>query len=139
MVIRAGCKSPGRRILYNHFHRAMTIRIVTDSTCDLPKETIKELGIGVVPQYINIGDKSYLDEIDLSRRDFYEHLADYDVHPTTAAPGISAFGQIYKKLITEGTSQILSIHISKKLSSTLDAAQSAANEIDEIPIIVGQG
>ena len=49
----------------------MTIKIITDSTCDLPASVIKELGITVIPLYINIGDQGFLDGIEISRNEFY--------------------------------------------------------------------
>ena len=52
----------------------MTIGIVTDSTCDLPQNVIEELGIKVIPLFINIGDKGYLDGVDITRKDFYSNL-----------------------------------------------------------------
>ena len=52
----------------------MSIKIVTDSTCDLPAEIIRDLDITVIPLYINFGDKGYLDGVEISRRDFYERL-----------------------------------------------------------------
>jgi DegV family protein with EDD domain len=112
----------------------MTITIVTDSTCDLPQEVIQELGITVVPLFINIADKGYLDGVEITRKDFYTHLPDYESHPTTGTPGMDAFAAAYKKLASEGATQILSIHISKNLSATIDVAESAAREFDQVPV-----
>ncbi|MGD8456492.1 MAG: DegV family protein [Anaerolineales bacterium] len=114
----------------------MTIKIVTDSTCDLPQNIIQELGITVIPLYINIGDKGYLDGVEITRKDFYTNLPDYDTHPTTSTPGIDAITQTYKKLADEGATQILSIHISKSLSATVEVAEQAAKEFDLIPVVV---
>jgi DegV family protein with EDD domain len=113
----------------------MTIKIVTDSTCDLPQDLIQELGITVVPLYINIGDKGYLDGVEISRKDFYINLPDYDTHPTTSTPGIDAITQAYKKLVDQGATQILSIHISKSLSATVEVAEKAAKSFDLIPVV----
>ncbi len=52
----------------------MSIRIVTDSTCDLPAEVIARYGIGVIPLYINIGDRGYLDGVEITRAEFYNNL-----------------------------------------------------------------
>jgi fatty acid-binding protein DegV len=65
----------------------MTIRIVTDSTCDLPESVVQECGITVIPLYVNFGARSYLDGVELSRREFYEMLPESDAFPTTAMPG----------------------------------------------------
>ena len=64
----------------------MPIKIVTDSTCDLPEEIVAQHGITVVPLYINFGSESYLDGVDLSREAFYARLPDCDPPPTTAMP-----------------------------------------------------
>src|SRR5512145_1877537 len=61
----------------------MDIRIVTDSACDLPDEIIKEQDITVVPLYINVGEQSYLDGVDLTREEFYRNLPSYASTPKT--------------------------------------------------------
>ena len=112
------------------------IRIVTDSTCDLPKEVIQELDIKVVPLYINIGDEGYLDGADITRKDFYTNLPDYPVHPTTGTPGTRAFLTVFEELAEGGADQILTIHISENLSATVNVARSAAEEYQKIPVTV---
>ena len=114
----------------------MTIKIVTDSTCDLPETVIRDLGITVVPLYINLFDKGYLDGVEITRKDFYSNLPDYKVHPTTGIPGLNAFTEAYKALSSKGANEILSIHISESLSGTVGAAQTAAREFDQIPVTV---
>jgi DegV family protein with EDD domain len=113
----------------------MTIRIVTDSTCDLPAEIVAEYGITVVPLYINFGDESYLDGVELSRVEFYERLPDCDPPPTTAIPGPQMFIQAYEQSAAEGATEILSIHISVSLSGTVNAARLAAEEAS-VPVTV---
>lgn len=113
----------------------MTIRIVTDSTCDLPTDIISEYAVTVVPLYINFGDESYLDGVELSREEFYTRLPDCDPAPTTAIPGPHTFGQVYEQLAAEGATEILSIHISESLSGTMNAARLAAEETS-VPVIV---
>lgn len=114
----------------------MSIRIVTDSTCDLPAEVIAKYGISVVPLYINIGKQGYLDGVDISREQFYKNLPTYPVHPTTAAPSPLKFHSVYDSLADEGATQVLSIHISSALSAVIDAARIAAQETKSIPVTV---
>ena len=114
----------------------MAIKIVTDSTCDLPQEVIQALGITVVPLFINIDDKGYLDGVEITREEFYTNLPDYRVHPTTSTPGNDAFTQAYQRLCDEGATEILSIHISRSLSATVDVAHTAASEFKSIPVTV---
>lgn len=114
----------------------MTIRIVTDSTCDLPTQIIKEHGIAVIPVLIHAGSKEYRDGIDLSREQFYRQLPDMMPPPTTAAPGHDVFRQTYERLAAEGATQILSIHISHKLSAVMDVARQAAQETTTVAVTV---
>ena len=114
----------------------MPVRIVTDSTCDLPEDVIHRYDIRVVPLYIHAAGESYLDGVDLTRKEFYQRLPQYDPAPTTAAPGLDAFRQIYEELSQEGASEILSIHISKSLSAILEVATLAAKETTSIPVSV---
>jgi DegV family protein with EDD domain len=114
----------------------MTIRIVTDSTCDLPEEIIAEYGIAVVPLYINFGNQSYLDGVELSREEFYARLPDCDPPPTTAVPSPQRFQAVYERLVSEGATQILSIHISISLSAIVDMARLAAQEVTSVPVTV---
>lgn len=113
----------------------MSIRIVTDSTNDLPEQVTARLGITVVPLYINFGLESYRDGVDLSREAFYARLPDSDPLPTTSMPGPEVFLRVYEDLVSEGATEVLSIHISKSLSATIDAARSAAPQAS-IPVTV---
>jgi len=114
----------------------MSIKIVTDTTCDLPEETTASLGVTVVPLYINVGQKSYLDGIDMSREEFYRRLPTFEHHPQTASPGPEMFRETYERLAEDGAREILSIHISASLSGTLNTAQLAAESTDTVPVTV---
>jgi DegV family protein with EDD domain len=114
----------------------MTIQIVTDSTCDLPEAMIAEYGITVVPLYINFGDQSYLDGVELSRQEFYERLPECEPPPTTAAPGPEVYRQAYERLAGEGATEVLSIHISISLSAVVDVARLGAKETEAVPVTV---
>lgn len=114
----------------------MSIAIVTDSTCDLPQHVIQNVGINVIPLFINIGDKGYLDGVDITRKDFYINLPSYTTHPTTGTPGMDAFKNTYQTLADQGFTEILSIHISEKLSATVNVARNAAQEFKQIPVTV---
>jgi len=114
----------------------MPLKIVTDSTCDLPPDIINAWDISVIPLYINIGKQGFLDGIELSRTEFYQNLPAYPTHPTTAAPGPDAFRQVYTRLAAEGATEILSIHISGSLSATLNAVTQAAADFNAVPVTV---
>jgi DegV family protein with EDD domain len=114
----------------------MTIRIVTDSTCDLPQSVIDELGITVVPLYINIGQRSFQDGLEISRKEFYTNLPNYSSQPTTATPSVDVMTNAYQSLVDERATEILSIHISISLSATVDVARAAAEEFQGAPVAV---
>ncbi len=112
----------------------MSIKIVTDSTCDLPQSVIDQLGITVVPLFINFGDHGYRDGVDLSRAEFYARLPQSNPLPTTAAPGHEVFKQAYERLAQDGATDILSIHISESLSATINVAKVAAQETTSVRV-----
>ena len=114
----------------------MTVRIVTDSTCDLPQAVVERHGIEVIPLYINVGEESYRDGVDLSREQFYTRLPGWNPPPTTAAPGAKVFKQVYDELAEQGASEVLSIHISISLSATPDAARQGAELTRSVPVTV---
>jgi DegV family protein with EDD domain len=114
----------------------MTIRIVTDSSCDLPPEIIQEHRITVIPLFINVGDQSYLDGVDLSHQEFYERLPGFRPAAKTAAPGPEVFRKTFEQLASEGATEILSIHVSAKLSAIVDIARTAAKETTRLPVTV---
>jgi DegV family protein with EDD domain len=114
----------------------MPIKIVTDSTCDLPASLVAKHGITVIPLYINIGDRSYRDGIDLSRVEFYERLPTLNPPPTTSAPGPGVFAETYERLAKEGATGIISLHVSGTLSNVGNIAQLAAQETTSVPVKV---
>jgi DegV family protein with EDD domain len=97
------------------------VKIVTDSTCDIPPELVKELGITVVPVYVMFGDKSYRDRVDLNDDEFYFKLTHDSFHPTTSVPTPKDFADVYNKLAEE-TNEIVSIHLTSKESGTYNSA-----------------
>ncbi len=114
----------------------MSIRIVTDSNCDLPQEAIDQYGITVIPFYINIGTESYLDGIDMSRAEFYEGLPHFESQPMTSVPGPGTMVKTYAQLAAEGATEILSIHMAASLSAMVNSVRLAAEEFDGVPVTV---
>jgi DegV family protein with EDD domain len=113
-----------------------TIRIVTDSNCDLPSKIVADCDITVVPMRVNVGNKSYLDGVEMSRQAFYEGLPGFKASPTTSVPSPGQFYEAYQQLAAEGATEILSIHISTTLSAVANSAQLAAEEIDSVAVTV---
>ena len=109
----------------------MKLGIVTDSTCDLPKYSVEEHEIEVVPSILIIDGKEYADGVGISREEFYKRLPSLKTQPTTAAPSIGDFASRYESLLTRGCDQILSIHAAGALTSILNIARQAANEFPD--------
>ncbi len=101
------------------------VKIVTDTTCDLPKEIIKKYDIRLVPTMVTFGDKVYRDTVELPVEQFYELLRTSPDRPMTAPPGRKDFSDVYTTLSQE-TDVILSIHISEGLSPTYKLAENMA-------------
>jgi len=114
----------------------MSIRIVTDSTCDLPLESVERYGITVIPAYLNMGGQSYRDGIDIGLDEFYRRLPDCDPPPTTATPGPGVFAEAYKRLAAEGATSIVSLHVSSNLSNMCQTARLAAQDSPPVPVKV---
>ncbi|MEJ2750308.1 MAG: DegV family protein [Anaerolineae bacterium] len=112
----------------------MTIKIVTDSACDVPEAIAQTLDITVVPVYINIGDKSYQEGVELSRHSFYQKLSGYNPYPTTSAPSTGTFADVYQRLAQQGATDIISIHIAHDLSATYNAARVGAAAQDAVRV-----
>lgn len=112
----------------------MTIKIVTDSACDVPDAIAQALDITIVPVYINIGDKSYQEGVELPRNTFYQRLPGYNPYPTTSAPATGTFAAVYERLAQQGATDIISIHIAHDLSATYNAARVGAAAQDAVRV-----
>ncbi len=106
------------------------IRIVTDSTADIPDDLRLAAGIEVVPLSVIFGEESLLDKVQIGPEEFVRRLkTSGKVLPTTAQPSIGLFEAAYRRLADEGAETIVSIHISERLSGTAGAARLAAAEV----------
>ncbi len=111
------------------------IALVTDSTCDLPAELIKEHDIHVVPLNVIFGDKNYRDGVTIEANQFFEMLANGPIHPRTSQPAPGDFAVVYKQLKDE-YDQIISIHLSSLLSGTYQSALMARDLFADADITV---
>jgi DegV family protein with EDD domain len=102
----------------------MTIKIVTDSTADLPPALAEELGITIVPLYVRFGNQTYRDRVDITEDEFYQRLMNDPIHPNTSQPTPQDFANVYRELSKQADG-IVSIHISGKLSGTCNSALQA--------------
>jgi DegV family protein with EDD domain len=123
------------------------VRVVTDSAAELAPEVAESLGITVVPMNIRFGDEELKDGLELSSADFYRRLEHSRVMPVTTPPSFRAFQDVYARL-GQSTDQIISIHVSSRLSRSYHVATAAAEAflgrcqvavMDSESVSVGQG
>ena len=107
----------------------MAVQIVVDSTADIPRDRARDLGIEVVPLTVMFGDQSFQDGVDLDGPAFYQKLSNSPVMPTTSTPPPALFEETYRRLVGNGATGILSMHISGKLSGTFSAARQGAEAV----------
>lgn len=107
----------------------MTVRVVVDSTADIPPARARELGITVIPLLVLFGDDEFRDGVDMTDAEFYQRLATGPVMPTTATPPPGLFQQVFRSLIADGATGILAIHIGSELSASYSTSVTAAGEI----------
>jgi DegV family protein with EDD domain len=105
------------------------VRIVTDSSCDLPAGIADELGITIVPLTIRFGDEEFIDRDELSTAEFWSRCVNTSKLPETAAPAPGQFEMHYRRLAAEGATGIVVVSLSGALSATLQSAQLAARSV----------
>jgi len=105
------------------------VAIVTDSTADLPALLVKARGITVVPLTLNFEGRSLLDGVEIRPSEFYRKLPNATTHPTTSQPSPGRFAEAYADLLNDH-SEVVSIHISEKLSGTYASAVQGAEMVD---------
>jgi DegV family protein with EDD domain len=106
----------------------MTVKIVTDSSSDIPPALAKELDISIVPLYVRFGDEVFKTGVEITNAQFYERLIQGDVFPNTIQPSPMDFKETYDK-VAEGADSIVSIHLSEKFSGTYQSAKQAAEMV----------
>jgi DegV family protein with EDD domain len=104
------------------------VKVVTDSTADLPLEIVSELGITIISLQVIFGEQTYRDGIDISSEQFFEMLASSKALPQTSQPSVGEFQEVYERLASD-TESILSIHLSAGFSGTFNTAQLAARSL----------
>lgn len=108
----------------------MTIRIVTDSSADLPADLVQKHQITVLPCYVVVDDQTFKDGVDIQADEFYVRLQAKGRTPTTAQPTVADFQEVYRNLVGRGD-QLISIHVSGKLSGTLNSAEQAKASLED--------
>jgi len=112
----------------------MTLRIITDSTCDIDQALQEKLGIDIVPLKVRFGSEEYLDGITISKEEFYQKLAESREMPTTSQVNPEEFLVLFQKYLADGD-EVLGIFISGELSGTFQSALLAKKMLDNSPHI----
>ena len=107
--------------------------IVADSTCDPPVGYFERENLRLVPLKVHFGDETYRDGVDLSSDEFFEKLAASDVMPTTSQPTVAEFDACYSELC-ERYEHVFSLHLSKLMSGTFEAASQAAKRHERVAV-----
>ena len=107
----------------------MTVRIVTDSSCDLPQAMADALGIRIVPLSVRFGDTEYIDRTTITATEFWSKCAASATLPETAAPSPGSFEETYRSLAAEGATAIVVVALSSDLSATMQSAELAARAV----------
>lgn len=115
------------------------VKIITDSTCDLPKELIKSLDVHVIPLQVTINNNTYLDGVNIDIETFFEEMDKTDEMPKTSQVPPAKFESIYKEYIDKGY-EIISLHLSSKMSGTYQSALIAKDMVgsDNIHVVDSQ-
>ena len=106
------------------------IHLVTDSTSDISPSDAQALGVHVVPLIVRFGEEQYRDGVDIDADQFYAKLENAGVHPTTSQPSPDAFATLYRTLLADPDDHVVGLHISSKMSGTLQSATLAAQGFD---------
>ena len=101
------------------------IKIVTDSTMDMTKEQAEQLGVVVVPLSVTINGETYLDRVEIQPAEFMETMKSLEELPKSSQPSAGTFLEVYDRLGEEGY-EVISIHMTGKMSGTIRSAESAA-------------
>ena len=105
------------------------IKIITDSTLDLPSDIVKEKDIEVLPLLINFGEESYLDGVEINTKEMLDRIERENVLPTTAQVTPNRFEEVFKKYLDEGY-KIVTLVLSSEMSGTYQSACIAKNMLD---------
>jgi len=115
------------------------IKLVTDSTCDLSSALLERYDIEVIPLYVNFGDQSFKDGVDLFVPKMYDLVEELNQLPKTAAPAPGIFAAVFKKYLDQGY-QVIYMGIGSKFSASFNSAYNAKLllETDDLYLIDSQ-
>ncbi len=112
----------------------MRVKITSDSTCDLSQEIIEKYDIYVLPLYVSLGAETRRDGVEVSPEDIYSYVRETGKLPTTSAPNIGDYLDMFRKWRDEGF-EVVHYCISGDFSSACQNAQMAAEEIGGVSVV----
>lgn len=116
------------------------VRVVTDSTSDIPEDIARQLDITIVPANIQFADRSFQDGVDLSRDEFYRRLVLGPDLPTTSAPAAGIFAQTYRDVAARSAAAgqplegVVAVHLASRLSGLFNSARLGAEEVTDTQV-----
>ena len=123
----------------------MKIKITADSTCDLSPELVEKYSVGIMPLTVVLGDKNYLDGLNITPQDIFDYVAKTGKLPKTSAPAVEEYNEFFKKSL-EGYDALIHFNISTKASASYNNACTSAKEfggkvfvVDSAALSTGQG
>jgi len=126
----------------------VTVRLLSDTACDLPAELVDQLGVVLVPLHIRFGETELVDREQLSTEEFWARCSTSAELPETAAPSPGAFQTAFESVASAGADGAVCVTLSSKLSATNEAAAQAARSlggdfrvvvVDSLSVTLGQG
>lgn len=123
----------------------MKIKITSDSTCDLSPELVEKYNVGIFPLHVILGDKTYIDGVDITPQDIFNYVSKTGELPKTAAYSAEDYAEYFKKEL-EGYDALIHFDISSKASASYDNARLASENfadkvfvVDSLALSTGQG
>jgi len=111
------------------------IKIITDSTSDIPEDLLEKHQIAVVPSYVLWNGETFLDRVTISSEEFYARVENAPVRPTTSQPTTADFSRAFENAINQGAREIICVTVSSAMSGTYQSAQNAAR-LASVPVHV---
>lgn len=118
--------------------RNLMLKIISDSTCDVPDDLLKQYDIGIISHLIIWGNEQFRDRVDMQAVDFYERLVKDPVYPSSSQASVMDFKQVYEKAQAEGATEIIMLTVSSAMSGAYQMAQEAAKLVS-IPVFPVDG
>lgn len=106
------------------------IKIITDSTSDLPADLVRQYNLGIVPLYLIWGDQQFIDNVNITKEQFFARLPLDPVAPTTSQPSVEDYAKVFRDAKAECADEIICVTIAKDLSGTYQSATNAARDAE---------